>query len=349
MIRATAVLALLATVACSRGATTPEQKAPEAAASQPAPMPSSAVAPPGGEVKPVPAELPAVVANVNGESIGKAEFENAVRSVEGRAGQPVPPDQRDRIYRQILDDLIRYKLLLQESRARKVAVPESEIDARIASIRGQYPNDEAFNGMLKQQNLTINQVRADMRDDIGVSNLLGAEVEPKVKVTPEEVSAFFKQNPENFQVPERVRASHVLITVPEGADASAKSAALAKANTVLKDARAGKDFAELAKTHSQDPGSAPRGGDLGFFQPGDMVGPFNEVAFRLAPGAISDVVETQFGYHVIKVLEKQPGRTVPLEEARPRIEEYLRNASRDKFTQEFVQSLRSKGKVDVFI
>ena len=105
----------------------------------------------------------------------------------------------------------------------------------------------------------------------------------------------------------------------------------------------------LAKQHSQDPGSAANGGDLGFFQQGQMVGPFNDTAFSLKPGAVSNVVETDFGYHIIKVIEKQPGRTVPLEEVEPKIERFLEAQNRDKQTGVFVNGLRTKGKVEVFI
>jgi peptidyl-prolyl cis-trans isomerase C len=118
---------------------------------------------------------------------------------------------------------------------------------------------------------------------------------------------------------------------------------------VLKDVKGGKDFAALAKQHSQDPGSAVNGGDLGFFQPGQMVGPFNDAAFSLPIGATSDLVETNFGYHIIRVAEKQQGRTVPLEEVRPQVEEYLKNVNREQQTDAFVASLKAKGKVEIFI
>jgi parvulin-like peptidyl-prolyl isomerase len=118
---------------------------------------------------------------------------------------------------------------------------------------------------------------------------------------------------------------------------------------VLKDAKGGKDFAALAKEHSQDPGSAVNGGDLGFFQQGQMVGPFNDAAFSLAPGTISELVETNFGYHIIKVAEKQPGRVVPLEEVRAEVEQYLQNMNREQQTDAFVESLKAKGKVEIFI
>lgn len=149
--------------------------------------------------------------------------------------------------------------------------------------------------------------------------------------------------------PERVRASHILIAVPADADAATRAHARTRAETVLKEARAGKDFAALAREHSQDPESAGNGGDLGFLQRGQMVGPFNDATFSLQPGAVSDLVETPFGYHIIKVLEKQPARTVPLDELRPQVEQHLQNVIREKQIQAFIVGLKAKGTVEIFL
>jgi peptidyl-prolyl cis-trans isomerase C len=113
--------------------------------------------------------------------------------------------------------------------------------------------------------------------------------------------------------------------------------------------KAGKDFAALAKENSADPGSAANGGDLGFFQQGQMVGPFNDAAFSLAPGATSDLVETDFGFHIIRVAEKKAGRTIPLEEVKPQVEQYLQQKNRQEQTETFVDSLKAKGKIEVLI
>jgi peptidyl-prolyl cis-trans isomerase C len=168
-------------------------------------------------------------------------------------------------------------------------------------------------------------------------------------VKPGQAEDFYKNNPDQFKQPERVRASHILISTPENADAATKAQAKSKAQQVLKDVKAGKDFAALARQHSQDPGSAVNGGDLGFFGQGQMVGPFNDVAFSLKPGATSDLVETQFGYHIIRVAEKQPARTASLEEMRPRIEEYLQHQNRESETESFVKSLRARGKIEILV
>ena len=299
--------------------------------------------------KPVPAQLPDVIARVNGEDISRAEFERALQNMEARAGGPVPADQRDRIYRQLLDQLIGYTLLTQETQSRKVAVPDADVEERIGQITAQFPSEAVFEQMLKERNVSVDQMRADARQDMAIAKMLTEEVDAKITVAPEQVNDFYAKNPDQFKEPERVRASHILIAFPQEADAAAKAEARKKAEQVLGEVKAGGDFAALAKQHSQDPGSAVNGGDLGFFEQGQMVGPFNDAAFSLPPGTTSDLVETNFGYHIIRVAEKLAGRTVPLDEVRPQVEEYLRNVNRDEQTESFVSALRARGKIEVFI
>ena len=350
------VVALCLAAACSKGTTAAASTKTASSAATPAAAPASAQGatapgqqPAAAPVKPVPAQLPDVLAKVNGETITKADFEKAIQNVEQRAGGPVPADQRDRIYRGVLDQMVGYKLLTQETKTRKVAIPDADVDARIGQLRQQFPNEDAFKQVLAQQHMTVEQLKTDARQDMAVEKLIQDAIAAKVAVKPEDVEAFYKSNQDHFQQPERVRASHILIQVPKDADAATKAKAKAKAEDLLQQAKSGKDFAELARQNSQDPGSAANGGDLGFFSQGQMVGPFNDAAFSLKPGTISNVVETDFGYHIIKVVEKQPAGVVKFDEAKPQIQQYLENQARQQQTEAFVQSLRTKGKVEIFI
>jgi len=332
-IRFLTVLAILAGVTANPAVA--RQSAPQT------PPPAEAAA------KPVPAELPEVVARVNGESINKADLQSAVTQLESRAGRTVPPDQRDRVIRGVLDQLIAYRLLAQESVTRNIAVSDGDVDARAAEIRKQFPSDQVFQQTLEQQHMTEAEFRDDVRQGLRITGLIDAELSTRAAVTPEQINQFYTSN--SFQQGERVRASHILIAVPENADAAAREAARAKATEILNQVKGGADFAELAKQYSQDPGSGPRGGDLDYFERGQMVGPFEEAAFALAPGQTSELVETRFGYHIIKVVDKQAARTIPLEEVRGRIEEYLRDQNREQQTQVFIDALRTKAQVEIFI
>ena len=339
------LLVLLFVVACSQA----PAKDGAATATPPA---AGATTQPGvaaTPVKPVPEKLPDVIARVNGEKVTRTEFEDYIHNLEAQAGSAIPPDQRDRIYRDSIERLVGYKLLLQEAKAQKVVVSDSEVNGRIDEVKKQFPSEDLFMQTLIDRKLSLDKMKADARDEIALNKLIDSAIASKVAVKPSQVEDFYKNNPDQFKEPERVHASHILISFPEGADAAAKARAKAKAQQVLKDVKAGKDFATLARQHSQDPGSAQNGGDLGFFPQGQMVGPFNDVAFSLKPGATSDLVETQFGYHIIRVVEKQPARTVPLEEVRPKVEQYLQDRNRETETVAFVKSLRAKGKVEILI
>jgi len=348
--RAATVFIITALAACSRTApanATPQTPAASAqAASAPAATPQAPAPVPAA--KPVPPQLPEIVARVNGETISGQELDDAVKAVAGRAG-PVPPDERDRVYRGVLDNMIGYRLIIQEAKARKIAIPDAELDAQVAQIRAQFPSDAQFQQALTAQKTTLEAVRNDTRDEMSAEKLVESEIATKVAVKPEAVTDFYQKNQDKFQQGPRVRASHILIGIPQNADAATKLQAKGKAEALLKDLKSGKDFAATAKANSQDPGSAPNGGDLGYFEQGQMVPPFEQAAFALKAGEMSEIVETQFGYHIIKVAEKQDSRVVPIEEAKQQIEQYLTQQNRHAQTELFVNELKAKAKIEILI
>jgi peptidyl-prolyl cis-trans isomerase C len=298
--------------------------------------------------KPMPAQLPAVIARVNGEPVTKEDFERMIKTIETRAGQPIPPDRRDEILRGALDQLVTYTVLGQESKTRGIKVEDTEIDAKVKQLRDGFPTQEAFDKAVKDRGLTVESLRKDARVDLSVTKLMESEVETLPGPSDLETKDFYEKNPDRFKQDETVRASHILIRVDEKADAAAKAKAKAEIDSVLKQARAGVDFAKLAQQHSQD-GSAAQGGDLNYFPKGQMVPPFNDVAFALKPGQISDVVTTQFGYHIIKVVDHKPGRTITLEEAAPQIKTYLAQQKKQQHADAFIDGLKKKSKIEVLI
>lgn len=322
---------------------TPAGSGPSGAqAAAAAPETQATPAPP----KPVPAELPDPVARVNGETIGRAEFERAIRNIEGRAGAPVPQDRRAEIVRGLLDQMIAVRLLAQESLARKIAVADTEVDARYAQLRQQFPSEEAFAQALTAQAMTAEALKRDIRSDLAMGRLLEAAIEPALSLGETESKTFYDENLERFQEDEAVRASHILIRVAPDAEEAAKRKARAEAEDVLKQLRAGGDFAALAREHSQD-GSAAQGGDLDFFTRGQMVPPFEAAAFALEANGVSEIVETQFGLHIIKVTDRRAPRTVPFAEVDAQIREFLTTQKREEATNAFVETLKGKGKVEI--
>jgi len=298
--------------------------------------------------KPVPTQLPDVVARVNGENLKKADFERMVHTLEQRAGQQIPAERRDEILRGALDQLVVYTLLSQESRNRGIKVEETEIDQKVEQLRAKFPNQEAFAKALTERGMTMDRLKHDARVDISVTKLMDAEMATEPGPSDEDAKNFYDKNPDRFKQGEKVRASHILIKVDQKAPPAAKQKARAEIDAVLKQAKAGGDFAKLAQERSQD-GSAAQGGDLNYFTREQMVPEFTKVAFELKPGQISDVVETQFGYHIIKVVDHQEARTMPYEQVSPQIKQYLGNQKKQQHADAFVDGLKKKSKIEVLI
>ncbi|HZJ30009.1 MAG TPA: SurA N-terminal domain-containing protein, partial [Vicinamibacterales bacterium] len=185
-------LALILAIAACKG------PAKDAAAPAPAPTNATATNQPGAAVpiKPVPAKLPDVIARVNGETVTRKEVEDYVRNLEGQAGGPIPAEQRDRIYRDIIDRVVGYKLLVQEAKARKVAVSDADVNARIDEVKKQFPSEDLFMQTLIDRKLTLEQMKADARRDLAIARLIDTEIAGKVALKPSQVEDFYNGNPD---------------------------------------------------------------------------------------------------------------------------------------------------------
>jgi len=342
------LIVVLTVIAC--------RKAPAAsaqAASTPAPTSGQVAAPSGKPAtatppKPVPAEFPEVVARVNGEDVKKADFERMIRTLEQRAGQKIPTERRDEILRGALDQLVVYTLLSQESKNRGIKVDEPEIDQKVQQLRSKFKTQEEFTKALTDRGMTIDSLKHDAKVDLSVTKLMDAEMSTEQAPSDAEAKSFYDKNPERFKQGEKVRASHILIKVDPKAPPAAKQKARAEIDAVLKQAKGGADFAKLAQEHSQD-GSAAQGGDLNYFTREQMVPEFAKVAFELKPGDISDVVQTQFGYHIIKVVDHQDAKPIPYEQVNAQIKQFLANQKKQQHADAFIDTLKKKSKIEVLI
>jgi peptidyl-prolyl cis-trans isomerase C len=249
----------------------------------------------------------------------------------------------------VLEQLVAFHLLSQESRARKLEVTDKDVDARLAQIRQSFPSEDAFKQGIAAQGLTPDHLRAQTRTSLEVAKIIDAEVSSKVAVQDADVKTFYDQNLERFKQGDTVHASHILFGVGQDATPAQKTEAKAKAQVALKQVRGGAEFAAVAKAQSQDPASAQNGGDLGFFPKGQMNPQFEDAAFKLKAGTVSGVVETPFGFHIIKVHEKRPPRTAPFAEVAGQIKEFLTQGQRDQKLEEFVQQVKAKGKIEILI
>ncbi len=164
----------------------------------------------------------------------------------------------------------------------------------------------------------IKQQIGYLTNEILAQELIRQEI-AKIQVSEDDIKSYYKANMESFNAPEMVKARHILIKVGRAASEEEKNNAREKAEGILKRIKAGEDFAKLAAELSDDPGSKVNGGELGFFPRGRMVKPFEDAAFAMKPGEVSGLVETQFGFHIIKVEEKKPAGIEPFDAVRDKI------------------------------
>ncbi len=176
-----------------------------------------------------------------------------------------------------------------------------------------------------------------LTNDFLMTEYIKKEVIGKIDVSAEDIDAYYKTHQEEFRTPEMVKARHILVKVDKTAPEEAKKAAKEKAEGLLKRLKGGEDFAKIAAEFSDDPGSKAKGGDLGFFAKGRMVPEFEKAAFSLKPGELSDVVETPFGFHIIKVDEKKESTLEPLDKVKDKIREKISADRRKAKIEEFVK------------
>ena len=291
------------------------------------------------------------VAVVNGVTISKDTYDRELNFFVRRAapgGKTIPDEQMAQMKNEVLESLIDRELLYQESKKKGIQIKSEAVTDQLQKIQQRYPSKEEFNKLLSNMGLTESDVQMQIARGMAIQELIDKEVTEKVKVSDEETKSFYDKNPQLFQQPEQVKASHILIKVEADAPADKKAEARKKIETVQQKVQKGEDFAILAKTYSEGP-SGPRGGDLGYFERGRMVKPFEEVAFNLKPNETSEIVETRFGYHLIKVDDKKPARKMTYAEVKDRLKEQLKKQKTDSETENYIETLRKEAKIEKFL
>ncbi len=290
-------------------------------------------------------------ASVNGVAISKNDFDRELGFFikrANRSGQQVPEAQMGAMKNEVLNSLIDRELLYQESQKKGIKVDPKEVSDQLQKIKQRYPSEDEFKKLLADMELTESDVQKQIERGMAIQELIDKEVAAKIKIGDEGVKSYYDANPQLFQQPEQVKASHILIKVDADAPQTKKDEARKKIESVREKAKKGEDFATLAKTYSEGP-SGPSGGDLGYFRRGQMVKPFEEAAFSLKTNETSDIVETRFGYHLIKVVDKKPAQKVAYAEVKERLSEHLKQQKMDSETVTYIQGLRSGAKIEKFL
>ncbi|HEX4961956.1 MAG TPA: peptidylprolyl isomerase [Thermoanaerobaculia bacterium] len=298
-----------------------------------------------------PDKMPPIVAKVNGLGIKKDDLLKGAQVVQmnlAQRGQPVPITPQ--LYHQVLDELIGITLLQQEAKAQGIGPSDQELNQQVAARKKQqFRSEEEFQKALKQVGLTEAILRQQTYDQLAVQKYVETKIAPNATVSEAASKDFYEKNKAQIHSPERLHVRHILVAVnPKGSPAD-KEKAKAKAEDLLKQIKGGGDFAKLAQANSDDPGSKPTGGDLGWISQGQTPPPFEQAAMALKPNEVSPVVESPFGYHVIQLLERQAAATPSYDQVKDRIGMMLKQKQVQELVQAKIKELRGKGKVEVFL
>jgi len=315
--------------------------------SAPVPASTDTAAPTPADNKPI--ELPEVVATVNGQNITKQQLQdlfNAALQASGAKIQDLNPQQQIGGYTQLLQDLIMDKLVAEASASEKVT--DADVDAELAKIKGQFPDDKAFQDQLAQSGMNPEKLKENVRTGLQQSRWMKSQVKTP-DVTDEQAKTFYESNLKEFEQPETVKATHILFMVDPDATADVVKQKEDAATKAAERAAAGEDFTKLAKELSEEPGASESGGDLGFFPKDRMVPEFAEVAFAQKVGDISKPVKTQFGWHIIKVTDKKVAGTVPFDQVKDQVTSFLKSSGQREAVQAVLNKLKESAKIETFL
>ncbi len=325
-----------------------EKAKPAAGDKAPVVMPKSQEGTPAKPQAAMPVADPAkVVIQVNDKKLTEGELVKQADEQYQQVASMVPPEQaatyRSQMRVQAAQSFIVTTLLESEVGKRGITVTDADIDKAIADITKRLPPDMTLEKVLETENMTAEVFKARLKKDLPIKKLFDVVIGD---VADAEVAEFYAKQKSAFEEPAQVSARHILVKVDEKDDAAAKAAKKAKIDDLRKQIEGGADFATLAKANSDCP-SSKEGGLLPKFGKGQMVPAFEEAAFTQETNTLGQVVETQFGYHVIKVIDKTTGRTLPLVEVKAKIEDYLKMMKSRKVIPPFIDQLRADAKVVV--
>lgn len=291
------------------------------------------------------------VAVVNGAAIMSSDLDRGMEGViqrRARSGAPMDEAQLKTIRMDVLNNLINRELLNQESKKQKIAVTDEQVNDKLSKIKQRFKSEDEFKDMLGKMKLTEAQIKTQLKEDLAIQTLIDKQVVEKISVTEQDSQTYYDTHPDAFKQPEQIKASHILVKVDPKDDPAKKEEAHKKIESVQEKLKSGADFAALAKELSDCP-SKEKGGDLGYFAKGQMVKPFEDAALALKPGETSSIVETQFGYHIIKLTEIKPEGIMPYAEVKDQLTQYLKQEKVKAELDSYLAGLEKSAKIEKLI
>ncbi|MCE5210663.1 MAG: peptidylprolyl isomerase [Deltaproteobacteria bacterium] len=289
-----------------------------------------------------------MVVSVDGKVLKKSELENNLNERFNLVKNKIPSDKqkefKENLRNQLINVFIMKTLLSNEIDKRKIEVSNQEVKMAMDGIQASLPPNKKIDDFFKENKITQN----DIIFAVKVEKFRNMEIGQKAKPTQKEISKFYNDNKEKlFSVPESVHVRHILVAVGKEDSDKIKAEKKEKIESIRKQLLSGGDFADVARKNSDCP-SKEVGGDLNYIKKGQMVKPFETAAFSQEKNVIGPVVKTEYGYHIIQVLDRKPAKKITLEEAKGKISAYLEQRKKVEAFNAILKDLQSKAKIVVY-
>jgi len=289
-----------------------------------------------------------VIVTVNGTEITQAEIDAEIEQKLSGAVGKMPPEQlaqiKTRMQEKALDNFISKQVLAMECDKNKITATPEEVDAALKEMSKELPEGMTFEDALKTTGLTVDSIKRDISFGLRVNKLIESNVKMPPSPTDADLQTFYEQNQKSFTVKETVQASHILIKTSKDEDKKVRDEKRARIETLRKQLLKGADFAKIAEENSDCP-SKSKGGNLGTFGRGRMAKEFEDAAFSQKVGEIGPVIETSFGFHIVRVEAHNPESAKSFDEVKDQIKQHLEQKNKNIAVREYIEALKSKATI----
>ncbi len=291
-----------------------------------------------------------VVAVVNQEIITLSELEKWIDPFKEKIVAEDRLEKREQVQalrQEVLEKLIEEKLIDQEAKKLGIKVSSKEIEATLETVRRRNSaTQEQLEKALIAEGLTLESYKKQIEKGLRRRKLISSAVKVETKAGEKELREFYQKNIDRYRINETFRPAHILFVIPKEATQGEIREIRKKCERVLGKIKGGDDFGEMALLYSQDASSKSRG-DLGYFRKGELLPVFEREALRLKVGEVSGIVRTEFGFHIIKLLDRKGVDPLPFEEVRAKVEADYYDVETEKAFRQYLSTLREKSFIEI--
>lgn len=290
------------------------------------------------------------IATVNGKDILRSDLDRELKLIQlklAHQGRTLTESHLRRYTGEIRETLINRTLLQARADAEGIRASGSQVKRALDIFQSGFADEAEYRQALAEMGFSEAMLTEQIKNGLAIKSLIDRVVIQRIHISDQKARSYYNEHPDLFRRPAQVRASHILIKVSSGADAAQKAASLGVIQGLKARIDAGEDFATLAMDYSNCPSKA-NGGDLGFFDREQMAPAFTDAAFALDTGRVSDVVETRFGYHLIKVTDRKAPQTMGFAEVKAEIIDRLRQEQEEKRIGNYLEKLKKGADIKRF-